>query len=317
MSGLLLPILAFLLIGGVASAWLFGVRLRREQQAAGILALAGMHWREFQRLVLDVMRRRGYRKVDNAEATEDDGLIELERQGSRWMLSTKHGAAYVLGPAAISEFASHLQLRGAAGGCMTTLGNVAPDIESLARLQKIELLDGRTLWAEIEPSLDPAQRAEIMGAVRARASRHLLIAWLAALLAGVAVFLLAGRGSAAPEPAATTQPEAAAPAAPAHASAAPAPAPAQVAEAGPVPTDPAALAARRRKIAEAVATLSWVDRAVWSTQSTLVVHLAGEPDRDALCALLDPYVELRASRLQLQPPRESDRPVRFIQCRAY
>lgn len=317
MSGLLLPILAFLLIGGLASAWLLGVRLRREQQATGILALAGMHWREFQRLVFDVMRRRGYRQADNAENSEDDGLIELEHQGGRWLLSTKHGAAYVLGPAAISEFASHLQLRGAAGGWMTTLGNVAPDIQSLARVQKIELLDGPILWTEIEPLLDPAQRDEIMGAVRSRATRHLLLAWALAALAGIALFLLAGRESPAPEdPVAAPQPAAAAPtAAPAHATATPAPATAT--DLTPVPEDPAALAARRRKVVEAIATLPWVDRALWSTQSTLVVHLAGEPDRDALCALLDPYLELRASRLQLQPPRDSDRPVRFIQCRAY
>jgi hypothetical protein len=85
----------------------------------------------------------------------------------------------------------------------------------------------------------------------------------------------------------------------------------------PVPDDPAALASRRRKVAEAVATLPWVDRAVWSTRSTLVVHLAGAPDRKGLCALLEPYAELRVSRLQLQPPRESDTPVRFIQCHAY
>ena len=200
MSGILLPIVVFLLIGGLASAWLLGVRLRREQQATGIMALAGMHWREFQRLVLEVMARRGYRQAGSTDMSDDHGLIELEHGGRMSLLSTKHGTAYVLGPATIAEFASDLQLRGATGGWMTTLGNVTADTRSLARVQKIELLDGHTLWAEIEPQLDPAQRAEIMGAVRARANRHVLLAWVLAAVAGIAMFLLPGRDAPAPEP---------------------------------------------------------------------------------------------------------------------
>lgn len=313
MSGILLPIVVFLLIGGLASAWLLGVRLRREQQATGIMALAGMHWREFQRLVLEVMARRGYRQTGSTDMSDDHGLIELEHGGRMSLLSTKHGTAYVLGPATIAEFASDLQLRGATGGWMTTLGSVAADTRSLARVQKIELLDGQTLWKEIEPQLDPAQRAEIMGAVRARANRHVMLVWVLAGVSGIAIFLLSGRD--APAPAASQQA-----ATPAATPAAPPRQPASTAAppmTAPVPEDPAALASRRRKVADAVATLPWVDRAVWSTRSTLVVHLAGAPDRAGLCALLEPYAELRASRLQLQPPRDSDTPVRFIQCHAY
>ena len=313
MSGILLSLLVFLLIGGLASAWLLGVRLRREQQATGIMALAGMHWREFQRLVLEVMARRGYRRAGGTDMSDDHGLIELEHDGRMSLLSTKHGAAYVLGPAAIAEFASDLQLHGAVGGWMTTLGSVPSDTRSLARVQKIELLDGHTLWAEIEPQLDPAQRAEIMGAVRARANRHVLLAWVLATVAGIAVFLLPGRDAPAPASPSAPLPVAPSPAAPPRQ-----PQNAAAAQVtAPVPDDPAALASRRRKVAEAVTTLPWVDRAVWSTRSTLVVHLAGAPDRKGLCALLEPYAELRASRLQLQPPRESDTPVRFIQCHAY
>jgi restriction system protein len=315
MSGILLAIVVFLLIGGLASAWLLGVRLRREQQATGILALAGMHWREFQRLVLEVMARRGYRQAGSTDMSDDHGLIELEHGGRMSLLSTKHGTAYVLGPAAITEFASDLQLRGAGSGWMTTLGSVTPDTRSLARVQKIELLDGHTLWAEIEPQLDPAQLAEIMGAVRARANRHVLLSWILAAVAGIAMFLLPGRDAPAPAPSQQAATPAATPAAPPRPP--PSAATPQPQMTAPVPEDPAALAGRRRKVADAVATLPWVDRAVWSTRSTLVVHLAGAPDRAGLCALLEPYAELRASRLQLQPPRDSDTPVRFIQCHAY
>jgi len=65
--------------------------------------------------------------------------------------------------------------------------------------------------------------------------------------------------------------------------------------------------------------LPHVDRAVWSTQSTLLVYLLdeqGEP-KSEICPLLEQYVELAASRIQLAPPPDSTRPVRFVQCRAF
>lgn len=308
-----------LLVGGVATVYILGMRLRREEQATGILALAGMHWREFQRLVVAIMQKRGYRPVQQSTGIDDDALIELEHEGKSWLLSTKHGAAYVLGPPVIAEFANVLQLRGAAGGWMTTLGSTTPDNVSLARVQKIELLDGHTLWSDIKPLLDPEHRAEITGAARTRAMRHLAMAWGLAVCIGGALFLLSGPAPAPLEDDATSL-TAASPAAPRPSTVAATPTTAApVDTTAPPPDDPKALAERRRKLATAISTLSWVDRAAWSTQSTLMVHLAGETDADKaeLCRLVEPYAELRASRLQLQPPQDSQKPVRFIQCRTY
>ncbi len=312
MSGPALSILVFLLAGALASAWLLGVRLRRERRETGLRALSGMHWREFQRLVVEAYRRRGYERVPGSEAGDHEGLVELRHEDRNWLLSTKHGAGYVLGLPAIHEFASVLRLRGAAGGWMTTLGGLTPDTVSQARLHGIELLDGAGVWDAIEPVLEPAARDAITGDARRRVVRELAFAWAFAAVAGIAVFVLVRREAAAPSApaAATTQ---ATPAAPQPA-AAPSPPQAET-----VPDDPAALQRRRRGLADAIATLPWVDRAFWSTQSTLVVHLAGEgdADKDALCALVEPYAELRASRVQLQPPQGSEQPVRFFQCRSY
>jgi len=89
--------------------------------------------------------------------------------------------------------------------------------------------------------------------------------------------------------------------------------------ASPAPDDPAQLEQRRQEVTRAISTLPHVDRALWSTQSTLLVYLL---DQDAdpiseICPLLEHYEELRASRIQLQPPPGSTRPVRFLQCRSY
>lgn len=320
MGGISLALFVFLVAGGAATAWILGLRLRREEQATGLMALSGMHWREFQRLVLAMMEARGYQRAEHPGEGASDALIELEKDDQAWLLSTKHGAGYVPGPSAISEFANALQLRGAAGGWMTTLGKLAPEHVSLARVQKIELLDGQTLWSEIRPLLEPAQRDEITGVARKRANHHLVLAWAVAAVAAFAVTMLPASDPAPDAPIARPVPS---PAAPAPAgtvpgTVAPATAAADAASEA-VPEDPAALAQRRRRVAEAVGTLSWVDRALWSTQSTLVVHTieGTHPDKPELCALVEPYAELRASRLQLQPPTGSEQAVRFIQCRSY
>jgi hypothetical protein len=72
-------------------------------------------------------------------------------------------------------------------------------------------------------------------------------------------------------------------------------------------------------VAKAISALPEVDRALWQTQSTLLVYLQdGSFDPlSEICPELERYEELAATRLQLQPPPGSLRPVRFVQCRPY
>lgn len=324
MGSIVQALLCFLVIGGAASAWIYGVRLRREESQAGIMAFAGMHWREFQRLIVAALERRGCRRRIVGESGGDDGNVDIECDGAPWLLSTKHGAGYVLTQHAINEFANAMALRGATGGWMTTLGEVSAENRALARRHAIEVLDGRTLWSEIRPLLEAQQVAAIAGTSRQRASRQLAIAWGVAAVVGLLVFLRARAADlpvdTAPVPA--DVPAMAAPANPVPAvvvASTPAPSPETTVEATPAPTDAAALATRRRQLVDTIGTLPWVDRAAWASHSTLTVYLAGDAagDKDALCRIVERYEELRASRLQLQPPSGSANAVRFMQCRSY
>ena len=96
-------------------------------------------------------------------------------------------------------------------------------------------------------------------------------------------------------------------------------APGARAASSPEPTDPVQVEARRRNVADAISRLPGVDRAIWETQSTLLVYLLDDQfdPLPGICPELERYDELAASRLQLQPPAGSARPVRFVQCRAY
>ena len=313
-AGWLIPIAMFLLAGIAVTVYLQRIRLPREESAAGVAALAAMRWRDFIQLVLDALIRRGYERVFESNSGGEDGDYVLERDGQRYLLSSKHGAAYVLGSTAIAEFASAIRMRGAAGGLLVTPGKFAPEARPLARAQRIELLDGPTLWPELRPLLSDEQRASISAPSLAGLRRNMMLAWGAVVIA--ALLFAVGRSGRpdGQEPAAVTPVTPAPMRAPAASRSVAAPQAAQSA-----PTDAMQLEARRSSAAAAISALPGVDRALWQTQSTLLVYLNdGQLDpMPEICPVLERYEELAAARLQLQPPAGSTRPVRFVQCRPY
>lgn len=317
--GWLVPVALCLLLGFAASFYLQRVRLPHEETVAGITALAGMRWRDFIHLVLAAMNARGYERVFVPEASGDESDYLLEREGQRWLLSSKHGTAYVLGSGTISEFAREIRMRGANGGLLVTPGRFAKEAVTLARTHRIELLDGPALWPELRPLLPEDQREEVVGPARAHLQRQLLVAWGAALLIGAVAFLALHRlepdepVEATPMSVAAERPQTAAAKTPAAATAG------AVTPTPVIPSDPEELERRRKDVATSISTLPGVDKALWSTQSTLLVYLSDDlaDPMSSICPLLEHYDELAASRVQLQPPAGSTHMVRFVQCRAF
>jgi restriction system protein len=311
----IVSLVVVLAIGGAATLYIRGVMLRRDETAAGIVALSAMSWREFIHLVLEVLARRGYSRLVDRDTPSSDGEYTLVRNRERWLLSCKHGSAFVLGHAAINELAADINVQGAAGGFLVTQGKIGDEARGPARLQRIELLDGPTLWPEIRDLIPPGQLETIHADAAQGARQRILFAWLIALLAGIAAFVSLPRAPETPNADAAAKQPATAPAPP------PSPgAPAQPgANATQAMPDAAELERQRKDIANAISTLPMVDRAVWTTQSTLEVFLL-ETDSDAIpsiCPLVERYPALASSRIQLTPPPGSQAPVRFRQCRVY
>lgn len=319
-AGWLLPVLSVLVIGVPASLYLQRVRLPREEAAAGVAALSGMRWRDFIHLVLDALIRRGYERTFEASEPGDEGEYVLERDGQRYLLSSKHGATYVLGSTAIAEFANAIRMRNLAGGLLVTPGQFAPEALPLARAQRIELLDGPTLWPELRLLMPEEQRAAISAPSQARARQQVLLAWGFGLVMGALLFVVMQRRDAG-EVAAPAPSVASVPVVAPRAKITPLPAATTAPQTSnaPAPDDEAALQRRRKAVAEAISSLPMVGTATWETQSTLLVELVddGSDALPAICPLLARYDELAAARLQLQPPAGSTKPVRFVQCRAF
>jgi hypothetical protein len=316
---LLLALAVVAAIGLGATWYLRRVRLPREETAEGIAALSDMRWRDFIKLVLDVLAARGFVRVNDPEATSDEADIPLQRDGETWLLSSRHGASYVLGSDDIAEFANTMRLRSAQGGLLATPGTFAPAARRLAESERIELLDGPGLWPGLRERLPDAQRRSIGAQARIRARQHAWFGWLLGVIAGALVFLLAhGNGNDAASPAMSIASPVRAPAAQPKAAAA-ARRPASDIWPAPREVDTATTEKDRTEAARAIGSLPMVGRALWSSQSTLLVYLnnTSADAKSAICPLLERYPELVASRVQSQPPEGSGEAVRFFQCRAY
>lgn len=314
-TGWLLPAIVTLVLGFAASHYLRRVRLPGEETAAIIASLADMRWRDFIRLVLQVLSRRGYEPAPSA-STGNEGDYLLERNGQRYLLSSRHGASFTMSEHAMDEFANDMRMQGAASGLLVTPGKFAPQVVQLAKAKQVQLLDGVSLWPEIRSLLPAEQRAHAVAPVHAQTRKHTLLAWAGALIVGIAMFFLAGSGGPTPPAAPTTERTPRDPGV--HAPAAQTP-PAITETTSPAPTDPALLQQRRAEVTKLASTLPQVDRAIWSTQSTLLVYLVdeGADPLTELCPILEHYEELRSSRVQLQPPQGSLRLVRFVQCKSF
>lgn len=313
MSPFVIGLLCALIVGVGATLYFWGVRRRHDESAAGVLTLSAMRWREFAGLVADMMLRRGYSAVEQHPlGSSDQSDIVLQRDGVLCVVSCKHGSAYRLGGSAVDELANSVRLNGAGEGIMVTPGTFAPEALQRARQQRIELIDGHKLWPEIAPLVPEPLRKQVEAAAAARAKRSIGFGWLASIAFGAAAaLLLPGRGDEA-----STTPSVAT-ATPADSSAAKA-APASSAGSAAAPTQQQT-EQRRRDAASAIAALPSVERAVWSTQSTLALDVSNDRADlwGSICGIIDRYEELRSTRVQINPPPGSDAPVRFKQCHAY
>ncbi|WP_225209663.1 restriction endonuclease [Xanthomonas bonasiae] len=319
-----------------ATLYLWVVRRRENETTAGLHALAGLHWRDFSRMVRRAMREQ--RDLHDAVADEDvsqepQSDFVMTRGDARWLLSCKHGRAYRIGSAAVNELGAAARLMGAQGGILVTEGKVQRDGIAAADKQSVEILDGRRIWPMLKRYLPSELEDGVIGASRRRAQRHTAIAALAALTLGLLVGLgglalqqrsadatsvAAPHAPAAPTPAAPPAPGTTPVAAPAAAAAAAA---ASVTEAPPASADPdpATEAEYRHSVSKALASTPGVIRGIWQTQMTLVIDRSDDDARvwPRICKEVERYPSLRTVRIQLNPRPDRDEPVRWRQCRTF
>lgn len=308
-STLLIALLVAVVLGGVANAYLWQVHRHRLEMAAGLRIIAGMRWREFSRRVVDALRELGF-EADSHENIAERGQQAdhvLRRDGQSWLLACKQGLDYRITPAVVAEFTKAIRLNGTAGGLMATPGRLRADVHRQAGA--IELIDGAKLWPMLKPLLPVSVRNSVAAESHALGVRYVLLGWLAALVVGAGVVWLM-----------PTPPNQRTPASAVATGVRPAVGESAAENAAALARAPFSEEGQREQVRRGVSELPGIGRALWSTHSTLLIYLDDDSGTDhlpSICAVMERYDDLRASRLQLQPVPGSQRAVRFLQCRVF
>lgn len=144
---------AAFVIGAIAS-------YLRHSQAAGLLESArvggrrlieGMTWAEFERLVAEAFRRRGYNVTETGGRTADGGVdLALAKGKERFLVQCKQWRARSVGVKVIRELYGVVAASRAAGGYVVTSGVFTHEARRFAHSCSIELIDGAALKSLIQ-----------------------------------------------------------------------------------------------------------------------------------------------------------------------
>jgi len=154
---------------------------RRKRQ--GLIAKAGndatgaalrtMSWRDFELLVGEAFRLRGYAVTELGGNGADGGVdLKLTRGGETFLVQCKRWKAYQVSVEVVRELYGVMAAQGAAGGFVVTSGTFTEPARNFAQGRNIELIDGP---CAAEDDRCRAARSRKQGKKR---QAHLLWLWL-------------------------------------------------------------------------------------------------------------------------------------------
>jgi len=159
----LLPV-AFL-VGAAMSAYGRYTRRALHAQVAGSPhrgALNDMSWKQFEALVGEAFRRKGYAVTETGGSGADGGIdLALKKAGETFLVQCKQWRALKVGVTTVRELYGVMAANGASGGFVVTSGVFTDEARAFAVGRNIELLDGKALHALIRGVSVPDQSAPV------------------------------------------------------------------------------------------------------------------------------------------------------------
>lgn len=105
--------------------------------------LDGISWREFELLVGEAFRRKGFSVTERGGNGPDGGVdLELHLGTDKYLVQCKQWKALKVGVAVVREFFGVMAAEGAAGGFIVTSGIYTEEAKAFARGRNIQLVDG-------------------------------------------------------------------------------------------------------------------------------------------------------------------------------
>lgn len=142
------------LAGAALSAW----RRRRRKaltadvaQSTAANALDNITWREFEMLVGEAFRLKGYRVVETGGSGADGGIdLVLSKGNEKFFVQCKQWKAYKVGVEVVRELYGVMAAKGAAGGFVVTSGRFTSDATAFSNGRNLKLIDGPMLLGMIK-----------------------------------------------------------------------------------------------------------------------------------------------------------------------
>ncbi len=141
--------------------------LHGDVASRGKLApFANMSWQDFERVVGEHFRRRGFAVAETGGGGADGGVdIALSRGSDRYLVQCKHWRALRVGVEPVRELYGVIHARRSAGGFVVTSGTFTDEAKRFAEGREIELIDGAALAGAIRQQVAPARIEPTLGSI--------------------------------------------------------------------------------------------------------------------------------------------------------
>ena len=108
--------------------------------------IVAMTWQQFEQLVEEGFRQRGFQVAARGGASPDGGVdLELKRAGARYLVQCKQWRARQVGVTIVRELCGVMTAEKAQGGYVVTSGQFTAEAKEFARRSRIDLIDGDEL----------------------------------------------------------------------------------------------------------------------------------------------------------------------------
>jgi restriction system protein len=147
MATVLAPFAAGLLLVAALLSFIRGrYRARLLDNNGDLASIRSLSWYEFEHLVGEYYRRRGYTVEESGGGGADGGIdLRLRKGGELVLVQCKHWKTWKVGVNVVREMLGSMASTGASGGIVVTSGRFTADAWRFARQNEIALVDGNRL----------------------------------------------------------------------------------------------------------------------------------------------------------------------------
>ena len=149
----------FLLIPAPISAINTLRKKKLLDQQTSIHSVRALGWREFEELVAEAYRRKGFTVIENHKAGADGGVdIRLKRDGQTHLVQCKQWKTQKVGVSVIREMYGVMTAEGASSVIVITSGMFTQEAQNFADGKPVDLVDGsqlESLIGQVQSSSKP------------------------------------------------------------------------------------------------------------------------------------------------------------------